>query len=420
MRLVSAYITENDCDWLELSIKSVVDVVDKIYVIYSPTLGDKTPSMLKQFGDKVDLTVVQYPHNSKGADGTQRNEYLKILKEREMGSWCLVLDSDEAVDHPEKIKPFLETQSKDMAAFSVKMRHLIRSLGHEDYTAEVHLVPLRLFRVSEELFYDAVEHPVLKLDDKKYVGNTDCVTIFHFGMAKELLEVLRKYKNNLEKSNVHSKKFLRWWYMTHILDSYPKRPVDPDLLPDVIKEKFDIVDIKDELYFNKRKELQVNHLLDAYQWKDFFKPKSVLLCGDGIGVRTVACGLAGLEAEGFDISDYAVRNRSKDAKNYWKQSILDPIKSKKTYDLVVSYDILEHLEIEDLQTALQNMYRWSNKYILISVPTIGDPNLEADPTHKIKKSMEWWKEQVVNNGFKLIEPLEHFAFKHQLIIGEKI
>jgi hypothetical protein len=239
-------------------------------------------------------------------------------------------------------------------------------------------------------------------------------------MCKGLLDVLKKYKNNLKKSDVHTSSFLRWWYMTNLLSSYPRKPMNPDLLPDVIKEKFDIADIKDELYFQERKELQVNHLLDAYQWKDLLNPKSVLLCGDGLGVRTLACSIAGMESEGFDISNYAVKHKAEGVKNYWQQSILDPLKTKRTYDLVVSYDILEHLELEDLQTALQNMYNWSSKYILISVPTLGNPHLDDDPTHKIKKSMEWWKEQVVNNGFKLIEPPKYFAFRNQLILGEKI
>ena len=422
MRLVAAYITENDCDWLELSIKSIIDGVDKVYVVYSPTKHDDTIEMLKQFGDKIDVTVVYYPHESKGANGMQRNQYLEILKEREMGSWCLVLDSDEVVNDIKRLRENLKYGSSDPTdCLNVKMRHLQKSLCHEDATVPEHYVINRLFKVNPDLYYDEVEHPVLKGWTNHAMTNV--VTIWHLAYAKECADILKKYKNHLAKSNIHTPEFLRWWYLSHIFDKYPKKEFSPAELPKAIKEHFLLEDIEDELYFETRKQMEPKHLLDAYTWRDKFQliGEKILNCGDGMGHRTAACLQVGMDAYGFDINKWAVKNNPYQNIPLSIASITDTPKPEQCecFKLVTAYDLLEHLTKDEIKVALQNMYNWSKKYILISVPVIGDPNLEADPTHITKETMDWWKAEVMRAGFKILDVPDNFLFKHQLIIGEK-
>jgi len=62
----------------------------------------------------------------------------------------------------------------------------------------------------------------------------------------------------------------------------------------------------------------------------------------------------------------------------------------------------------------------TKKYILISVPFKGNPNLEADPTHIIKEDRDWWIKQFTDKGMKLIETPNNFLYKHQILIFKGI
>jgi 2-polyprenyl-3-methyl-5-hydroxy-6-metoxy-1,4-benzoquinol methylase len=423
MRLVATYMSENDDELLELSIKSVIDYVDAVYIVYSQTDGDRTKERINQSfteeqKDRIFIYDKPYPHNEKGADGIQRNEYLKILKEKELGSWCLVLDSDEVVDKfPKNFKNKLELTEHIKDCYSPKMRHLIHSLTHEDVTKPVHYVPCRLFKVTKDLIYPEREHTILS-GWKSHIEYKDLV-IWHLGSCRDVFFYLKKYKNNLKKSEAHSQDFLRKWYLAHIFDKYPKKEISPIELPQVIKEKFLLEDIEQEIYFQHRRRLEEKHLLDAYTWKDYFNPKSVLMVGDGLGHRTFALNSIGINTKGTDISEYAVKTNPYNFKED-KLKVENVLELKeKGFDLVVAYDILEHIEYKDLSKALANLKEATNKHLLISVPMIGDPNLEADPTHKIKEERKWWEEQVIKAGFKLKSIPESFMFKHQLILGEK-
>ena len=86
---------------------------------------------------------------------------------------------------------------------------------------------------------------------------------------------------------------------------------------------------------------------------------------------------------------------------------------------VVAYDLLEHLEYEELDIAISCLIKNTNKYILISVPFKGTPNCENDPTHIIKEDRDWWIKKFTDKGLKEVEVPEHFLFREQLLIFEK-
>lgn len=240
IRLTATFIAENDDCWIQLSLKSILSWVDHVYIIYSHTDGDKTLEILEEWNDeRITVIASQYPRKSKGADGMQRNKYLDILKKLELGNWNLVLDCDEIVDdNGVKLKALLE--KAEFEVYSVKMRHVIYDFKHEDATVPNHWVPVRLFKVTKDLYYDAVEHPVLH-GFNGLVGLCDTVTIWHFSHVKHMFDLLKKYKKNLAKSNIHSAEFLRWWYMSHLMGQYPvKEIIDLENYPFIIKEAFEL------------------------------------------------------------------------------------------------------------------------------------------------------------------------------------
>ncbi|MHC4910218.1 MAG: class I SAM-dependent methyltransferase, partial [Planctomycetota bacterium] len=144
----------------------------------------------------------------------------------------------------------------------------------------------------------------------------------------------------------------------------------------------------DEAYFRDRAELETKHFDDVLAWRDHFAPDDVLLCGVGMGQRVYAFDVIGVDARGFDISAYAVERspyKARLADRLYVGDITD-IAEQGTFDLVVAYDVLEHLSHEQLDQALPELHRVTGGHLLVSLPVIGDPNLERDPTHLIAET----------------------------------
>jgi len=68
--------------------------------------------------------------------------------------------------------------------------------------------------------------------------------------------------------------------------------------------------------------------------------------------------------------------------------------------------------------ALKNINKLGKKNFLFSIPFLGDPNLDADPTHIIKESKEWWVKKL-SEYFIIKDAPVDWLFTHQMLIGEK-
>jgi len=426
-RLIVCYITENDEELIDFSISSVYKEVDHIYIIYSQTKGDNTIERLfKKYGtEKITILSQQYEHDFIGANGKQRNEYLKIIKEKELTPcWVLILDSDEIVDDIKKLREWCNKNPiKKIKVYNPQMRHLIGSLQHEDSTKDKHWCLHRFFSwiPSVNYFYNEVEHPILLLEQQNlYSENLDIFVLWHLGYSKFTLDIRKKYLNHLKKSNIHTPQYLDNWYRQHLFRAYPSSAFNPTELPQVIKDFFLIPNLNDEIYFANR-GLEVKHFIDAHHWIDYFNPKSFLEIGCGLGHRVFAFDSYSPKMGcGIDISQWAINNSPYKHLVLWQEDITGNLKTHINYDLVVAYDILEHIEEEKIPIALKNVFELTSKNALFSIPFLGDPNLEADVTHKTKKPREWWEEQIKNAGFKITETPKYFLYAHQLIIAEKM
>jgi len=362
---------------------------------------------------KVEYITNEFNQEDKTMNGKQRNFYLQYLKEHYPDYWCLCLDTDEVVEDLSKIKQFIQAMQKGV--YSVKMRHLIGDLGHEDTTVSEHYVFNRLFHVSCVDKYPEAEHSVLiPKSEFKETYTTKCTTIWHLAYCSGMWDIKKRYENHVKKSNIHTPEYLRGWYKAHLFGNYPKKSFDPVELPKQLLDEFGID--RDELYFEKRKSFNTNHFIDAFMWKKFFKPNSATLYGCGIGQRVFCLNQIGVDACGIELSKYAVENAMDEEVRQG-----DILNKEDIYfsDLVVAYDILEHLSYDDLPKAINNLVKSANKYILISVPFLGDPNLENDPTHIIKEDKAWWITQFDKKGLSYIPVPEHFLFKDQIIIFKK-
>lgn len=229
-------ITEmpEDKFWLPISIKSYIDWADAV-VIVDGSEG-KSAQLLKTIFSEAELSKIvmiasSYPHDDKGADGKQRNKYLEHLKEYFNGDLAIVVDSDEvlcddAKEHFSIIDEFMLKNSLDV--YNPRMEHFIDNFSKVDSTHLLHICPGRVFRISKDLKYTEVEHvSLISTTDRGLVGAKAVLEsptlYYHYGYTRGRETIIRKYNNNLVKSNIHTKEFLDWWKNSHLLGTYPVR-----------------------------------------------------------------------------------------------------------------------------------------------------------------------------------------------------
>lgn len=427
-KFIVAYIGDKCANTLAMSLDSIKDVADHIVFVWGTECKETNKILIeyeKELGDKLHIINRRYEHEHIGANGRARNAYLNILKEKYNGHYCLVLDPDEVCD--ERINNIQETikkLEKDVGvnyALNPNMEHFISDLGHVDATQEKHYCPGRFFKITQDIIYPEVEHPVIQVynDDmlKAYKNEpTDAFTIWHMAYCSEMFSILKRYKLHSQKSNIHSPQFLRNWYLQHLFGQYPKRDAISSKLPPIVKKHFDIESIAEETYFAGRKQVEVKHFLMTKQWQEHFKPLRVLDCGCGMGHYLYAFKQFGVDVNGFEFSQYAVNNRPYKDINI-VQGDIKSFKTDKFYDLVTVLDVLEHVRYEDINNVLENIKEFGDTF-LFSIPFLGNPDLDNDETHIIKESKEWWIDKLKAHGFIPKDVPEHFHFKHQLLIGE--
>lgn len=284
MKLVVVIMGQNCEKFIRMCLDSVKDADAIVYCDGGST--DLSMRVAQSEG----ATVIENPYEQKdlAMNGKQRNFYLNYVKENYPDYWCLALDADEVVEDLSKIKEFINKEDTEPTLYSVRMRHFISDLGHEDATEKYHFVLNRLFKIDQAVGYPEVEHPVLQ--GKSQPLATECTTIWHLAYIPNLWEYKNKYVNHLNKSNMHTPSYLKEWYYSHLFGYYQKTQIDPVEIPKIILDEF-LVD-KDEFYFRNR-GLEVKHFLDAMHWKDHFKPKTAVEFG---------CGLT--PSNGYEVDGY--------------------------------------------------------------------------------------------------------------------
>jgi len=105
--------------------------------------------------------------------------------------------------------------------------------------------------------------------------------------------------------------------------------------------------------------------------KIFINPKNCLDVGCGAGQLIRWLRFFGIEAYGVEISKHALALVDKKIKPFVKESdIIDIPYEDNKFDLVLTYDVMEHLERSKLKKAVSETIRVSNKYVLHKIYTL--------------------------------------------------
>jgi len=304
-------------------------------------------------------------------------------------------------------------QKAKAGIYNVKMRHFIGSLGSEDATQPVHICPARLFKISEAKGYPLHSHPIL---EGELMGACLDTVIWHCGHLPILyLDYLKnRYLQHKKDSIIHTSEFLESWYLSHITGHYPAREINILDLPKQLCERYLIN--KDKFYFQNR-GLEVKHFIMMKQFQGITPVTSVLDLGCGLGPYGEAIRIINDDIEyiGIEKSKWAVENTPFKKLNIRQGDITSSFAlPDSNYDLVLCLDILEHLEEKDLDGALRLISSLGKNFIF-SIPFLGDPNLEADSTHKIKQSRFWWMKKLEKYCNIKMAPKE-WLFSHQLLL----
>lgn len=236
---LNVVIMGQDCEQtIGMCLASVSKADNIIYCDGGST--DKTIQIIKDSDLMAfeNILINKYDQEDKLMNGKQRNFYLKQLKKEHMGEWCLVLDADEVLmDGGIEITKQIISQVSEPMLLSPRIHHFVGDLGHEDATRDIHYVPNRLFKVTKNLNYPEVEHPMLQGEKTM---TAPYIEIWHLRECLGVFATNRKHINNSKKSNIHNPQYLYWWNMNMLMGTYPRKSVYYGNLPSVIRRYFGI------------------------------------------------------------------------------------------------------------------------------------------------------------------------------------
>lgn len=164
-------------------------------------------------------------------------------------------------------------------------------------------------------------------------------------------------------------------------------------------------------YFRDR-GLEQKHYVWALQMLDLLEPEQILDYGCGRGPFVHAFRFYSACASGYDpfVPDDSVIGLARGAVRATK-----PVGK---FELVMCFDVLEHLNEQEISAVIDEVIAYSSKNVLTSICYFDDPNFPRDATHKTARSEAWWESQFTRRGCKRIELPDNFMFRQQCMLFE--
>lgn len=161
-------------------------------------------------------------------------------------------------------------------------------------------------------------------------------------------------------------------------------------------------------HYGWRAPILAQSLITLY--KEFYGRdlRSVADIGCAVGDTVQGFLDAGLEGWGFEASEAARPYIVCPAENWHLMDLRKPLTGFDEFqvDLVTCFEVLEHLEPECAQTAVQNLTMLSNVLVTSACP----PHPTRAPTkyHLNEQEPEYWDELFEHEGYFRAKPMERF------------
>lgn len=172
-----------------------------------------------------------------------------------------------------------------------------------------------------------------------------------------------------------------------------------DINPDELKKQFD----RDYFVWNGTGQVKgyrgtyadFPENLKFLEYIKSLNPESVLEAGCSYGFLIKRLNDAGIPAEGFDVSSFAIKMRVTDKIRQASVLNLSCYKDKQ-FDLVVSIELLEHIPEAYTEQALKELARVSKRGVhWIAYKEVDDLFQTKDITHINIKPLNWWKQKIL-------------------------
>ena len=168
-------------------------------------------------------------------------------------------------------------------------------------------------------------------------------------------------------------------------------------------------------YFKKRNIEQKHYIFADAIYSYFTDIKSVLDygCGEGFMIHTFLYTEGDIIVEGYEpyMNNLTPYGKSKGL-------ISSSVPSKK-YDLVICFDVLEHVTDKKVKEIIDDLIDSTNKYLLISICSAELWNLYPDKTHINFKTKNAWNRLFKDRGLKELEVPKSFLFGDHMLMYEK-
>lgn len=172
----------------------------------------------------------------------------------------------------------------------------------------------------------------------------------------------------------------------------------------------------DEEYW-KTRPFEDKYFQQTLIFIDFCEPKKVVDIGCGKGFFVHAFNYYKVPAIGYDISKFAIEHPYELAAG--KTFLLEANTKMETGDLVICYDVLEHVPEPELDAFIDRVIGACEKTLIFSICMAGDPNFEKDKSHALKRTQAWWIIYLERKGLTLVRTPDDFMFRDQILIFQK-
>lgn len=123
-----------------------------------------------------------------------------------------------------------------------------------------------------------------------------------------------------------------------------------------------------------------------------FRPRTVLDVGGGMGLLVERLRRWGVDASGVEISHYAICQAPDPTKRCFVQGSMTRLPfADKSFDVVASVNVLEHMQPEEVEPALQECARVARFGQYQEITVLEDVTVvHRDPTHHTKMTARQW------------------------------